>query len=177
MAAFTVIDHTEIGSGGAASWAKASIPATYDHLLLKASARTDQASYLGNLMLRFNSDTGTNYSQTLLYANTSTPNSARGTGLTSIYWGPTVGGASNLANTFGAIKIWIPNYANTANFKQAILDGVIENNSTTNAQWNLHVAAGLWQSTAAINAVSLADLASNNFVQYSTFTLYGVTGA
>ena len=97
--------------------------------------------------------------------------------MTSIYWGPTVGGASNLANPFGAIKIWIPNYANTANFKQAILDGVIENNSTTNAQWNLHVAAGLWQSTAAINAVSLADLASNNFVQYSTFTLYGVTGA
>jgi hypothetical protein len=176
MAAFTVIDHTELGAA-AASWSKTSIPSSYDHLLLKVSARTDTAAHLGNLMLRFNSDTGTNYSQTLLYANTSTPASARSTGLTSIYYGPTVGGASILADTFGAIKIWIPNYANTANFKQASIDGVIENNSTTNAQWNLHVAAGLWSSTAAINAVSLTDLAGGNLVQYSTFTLYGVTGA
>ena len=174
MAAFTVIDHTEIGSGGAASWTKSSIPSTYDHLLLKWSVRTVNAAYLADLDMQFNGDTGTNYSRTILYANASTPASGRTTSDTSI--GHVYGNCgSTTANTFGSTSVWIPHYANTSNYKQAITDSVVEGNTTTNNQWITVLNAGLWQSTAAINQITVSYGA--NMAQYSTFTLYGVTGA
>jgi len=42
MAAFTVIDHTELGAA-ASSWDVTSIPSSYDHLLVKVSARSDSS--------------------------------------------------------------------------------------------------------------------------------------
>ena len=177
MPAFTVIDHTEIGSGGAASWTKSSIPSTYDHLMLNISARSTKATYVGNMKMQFNADSGTNYSQTRLNASTATPNSSRGTSKTSIYWGLILTGANVTANTFGSVNVWIPNYANTSNYKQVMIDGTVENNSTTNNLWTLQLCAALWQSTSALNQITIADLDSTDFVQYSTFTLYGVTGA
>jgi len=64
MAAFTVIDHQELGvsqwapSGNTtvASWTKSSIPDTYDHLMLKVSARTD-SGYYGYVDVQLNADT------------------------------------------------------------------------------------------------------------------------
>ena len=60
MAAFTVIDHTELGAS-ASSWTKTSIPSSYDHLYLEFSARSDQAaSYRDEIEIQLNGDTGTN---------------------------------------------------------------------------------------------------------------------
>ena len=178
MAAFTVIDHTEIGSGGAASWTKSSIPSTYDHLLLKVSARTDKSTGpgWGDALMTLNNDTGTNYSMTLLWASSSTQYSLRQTGQTSakFLYCPS---AVATSNTFGSTTLWIPHYANTSNYKQLINDSTQEANSTTTNAWYLTKSASLWSSTAAVNQVTLTADASANFVQYSTFTLYGVTGA
>tara|TARA_R110000751_G_scaffold181447_1_gene288160 strand:+ start:14 stop:544 length:531 start_codon:yes stop_codon:yes gene_type:complete len=176
MAAFTVIDHTEIGVGGAASWTKSSIPSTYDHLLLKISSRSEGGTYYEQLNLQFNSDTGSNYSYTSIYAAGSTVYSGRGTttvAIRNLY----ANGSSNTADAFGSINIWIPNYANASNFKQAITNSVTASDSTTDWQWTLFTGGGLWQSTAAISEVSVSPVAANDFAQYSTFTLYGVTGA
>ncbi len=87
-----------------------------------------------------------------------------------------IGSASTLADTFGTVKIWIPNYANTANFKQVIIEAAMENNSTTNSQWYLAQVAGLWSSTSAITNIELSE-PNAGMAQYSTFTLYGVSGA
>ena len=85
--------------------------------------------------------------------------------------------ASSTADTFGSGTLWIPHYANTANFKQVLIQAACEGATTTDYQWGLALAAGLWSSTAAVNQITLGPLTGTNFVQYSTFTLYGVTGA
>jgi len=180
MPAFTVIDHTEIGAGGATSWSATSIPSSYDHLCLKISARSDNVSYYAPCALQFGNgsvDTGTNYSATWLYTVTSTPASWRHSGSTSFEY-MYANGASSLADTFSSFNLWIPNYANTANFKQGVVQLAIENASTTDSQWDLINAGLLWSSTSAIDTISYANYSvSDDFVQYSTFTLYGVTGA
>ena len=179
MPAFTVIDHTELGAS-ASSYDVTSISASYDHLYLEASVRSDQAaSYQDFCHFQFNNDTtASNYSSTWLTASTvgsSAPISNRSTTYT---WGGFINGPSALADTFSPVTMWIPNYANTANFKQVLFQSAGPNNSTTNDEWHVGMAASLWQSTAAIDQFTwLPYGGSDNFVQYSTFTLYGVTGA
>ena len=175
MAAFTVIDHTELGAA-AASWGVTSIPSSYDHLLIKASTRVDSAGYTVYNKLNFNADTGSNYSMTFLYALSATPTSGRAATGAEDYIGYIYSPRNDaLADTYGCINIWIPNYANTTNFKQVLASSTGPNASTTDSQWIVAQCAGLWSSTAAIDQVTLAGFA--NFHQYSTFTLYGVTGA
>jgi hypothetical protein len=175
MAAFTVIDHTELGAA-AASWTEGSIPSSYDHLCLKISARTDQVAVIAGMGMKFNSAT-TNYSETRLTASSATPASSRKTG-ESIFraWGNACG-ANALADTFSTTTVWIPNYANTANYKPFMSQSAVENNSTTNDNWYLMLGAGLWSDTAAISQIDISLISGDDFVQYSTFTLYGVTGA
>ena len=174
MAAFTVIDHTELGAS-AASWSKTSIPSSYDHLLIKASVRTDVSAYYNQLSMRFNNSSATDYSRTQLYAETATPASSRASGETA-FTGMYVNGASSLADTFSTLTVWIPNYANTANFKQAFAQTSAENASTTGYTWSLGLIAGLWSSTDNIERIRITA-GTGDWMQYSTFTLYGVTGA
>jgi hypothetical protein len=176
MAVWNVIDHTEL-SGNAASYNVTSIPSSYDHLYLVTSIRTDDVVYFDQLGLRLNGDTGTNYSWTRLNAGTTTPSSGTGTGDTSIEYLYGATGTSALADTFGTMTTWIPNYANTANFKQTHHQWTQPNNSTTDYQWFIGMIAGLWQDTSAVNQITLTPLDGDNFVQYSTFTLYGINGA
>jgi hypothetical protein len=180
MAAFTVIDHQEL-SGSASSITKSSISGSYDHLYIEYSLRgtkSNAGSYSDAFLLRFNtSTTSSEYSATRLYASTNTPVSSR----------PASSGilveefpaANALADTFGAGTIWIPNYTNTANFKQAIIQNVFPNNSTsvTGPQWSLSMVAGLFSATpAAITEVKF-QCNSASFDTYSSWTIYGVTGA
>ena len=178
MAAFTVIDHTELGAA-ASEWDVTSIPTdgTYDHLYMEVSCRTDSTSTVDQWGLRFNADTGSNYSETNLYAWSGTPASGNDTAETSInnMWGCAGGGST--ANTFGMLTMWIPHYANTANFKQALGRWACEFDGTTDYQWAIGMQAGLWSDTSAIDQITLIDATGDDFVQYSTFTLYGVTGA
>ena len=181
MAVFTVIDHTELGAA-AASWNVTSIPSSYDHLLIKGSVRSDYAAaYYDAMGLRFNGDTGTNYSTTYLYTGSATPGSSRDSGAVS--GGPVycVPAASSTADTFGPFTMWIPHYANTANFKQGFIQGANEGASATDWQWVMGMNAILWGSTSAIDEITIScqrgAWQTADFVQYSTFTLYGVTGA
>ena len=179
MAAFTVIDHTELGSS-ATSWSVSSIPSSYDHLLIKCSVRTDVTGTpaLDNMALNVGNsgiDTGTNYSSTWLYYYDGTPRSTRRSGDAGCFY-IKVGDATGTTNTFTSGSIWLPNYSDTSNYKQFIMDMALEGNSIANYYYSILMRADLWSSTSAITDIRL--LAQNgNFVQYSTFTLYGVTGA
>jgi len=176
MAAFTVIDHTEL-SGDTASYNVTSIPSSYDHLYVTASVRSDYVGYFIFPLLTFNGDSGTNYSDTEMRAiNTTALQSSRNNSNAYLQAG-TIQADSATADTFGIWNCWIPNYAGTTGFKAALVNSVAENASTTASQWCLNQTAGLWHSTAAINQITLAIFDSTNFLQYSTFTLYGVTGA
>jgi len=180
MAVFTVIDHTEIGTGGAASWSEASIASSYDHLLLKASVRSERVHYTEQMAVTVNGSTSTSdYSGTRLYADgaTTVDSSNATTGDYGQWRWPEACGASALADTFAAWTMWIPNYANTANFKQVIINSGAENNSTTSGHSGLNLMAGCFHSTSAIDEIEVVCLNGADIAEFSTFTLYGVTGA
>ena len=177
MAAFTVIDHTELGAA-ASTVSFTSIASSYDHLMLLSSARCDHSGANNSYKFQLNGETAaTNYSYTDLFAATSTPASERYTSEATAAGYVRVPGATATADTFSVTKFWIPNYANTANFKQVLTLNTQENASTTDNEWNLKMVAGLWSNTDAIDEITLGPLGSGDFVQYSTFTLYGITGA
>ena len=173
MAVWNVIDHTEL-SGTATYWEKTSIPSSYDHLYIVTSQRVDASVYEQSSDLTLNSS-GSDYSYTYSLAFTSTPQAGRASSQARIL-GPYSTGASALADTFATSTIWIPNYANTSNYTSCFIEFGLPNNSTTNYEWRLMQTAGLWSNTSAVNAVRI-ETSGGNFVQYSTFTLYGINGA
>jgi|TARA_B110001454_G_scaffold64478_1_gene62607 hypothetical protein len=175
MAVFTVIDHTELGAA-AASYNVTSISASYDHLMLEVSARTDHSSIWDDHWLTINGDSGSNYSSTQLYAVSATVYSNRNTGATKIE-NLIVGGTPLTADTFCTMELWVPNYANTTGFKQVLAQCAMADASATDATWKVAATGGLWDSTAAINQITLTPKSGGDYIQYSTFTLYGVTGA
>jgi len=172
MAVWNVIEHDELGAS-AATWTESSISASYDHLCLKMSMRTDNGDR-GYWLIELSGDTTAgNYSWTQLYSGvTATPSADRATSGCALSW---TTGVDATADTFASAILWIPNYANTSHYKQMVCRSGAENATTTNNEWGLMVAAGLWASTAAVDQITLTPDA--DFLQYSTFTLYGINGA
>ena len=154
-------------SGATASVTFSSIPATYTDLLLKFSIRSDATS--GDSRIEFNGSGGTAYTGKILYADGSTAASASHAGQAYLSWGGLVNRSTTTSNTFANNEFYIPNYAGS-NYKSVSVDGVEENNAT---QSYSELSAGLWSNTAAITSIKLTP-SSGNYVQYSTFYLYGI---
>jgi hypothetical protein len=152
-----------VGVGGASSISFTSIPSTYTDLLIKLSSRTSSAVLETNVMIGFNSSTA---SFTNKYA------AGNGSSTFSSSYARLVGkspAASATASTFGSTDIYIPNYAGSSN-KTYSSDSVAETNATA---ITMQLNAGLWLTTA-ITSVELTSDGSDNFVQYSSATLYGI---
>ena len=165
---YVAIATVTVGSGGASTIDFSSIPQTYTDLVLKISARIDNANVWSDIYVRFNGST-TNYSDRVLYGS--------GSGAASIYETNTgidfrTSTTNNTASTFGNIEIYIPNYT-SSNKKSASGDGVSENNATSAIA---QLVAGLWDNTSAITSISIFG-SGGNFVQYSTATLYGISNS
>jgi hypothetical protein len=172
---YKVIASTTVGSSGAATIEFASIPATYTDLVLKLSARTDEAGQgRSYVRLRFNSDASSVYSYTWVFAYDN--NVANGvkdanisTGLVAIVPAP-----NSTANTFGNTEYYIPNYAGSKH-KILSINGVSDNNSSST--FHVGESATLWASTSAITTITLHAVnvgSGNKFVEHSTATLYGI---
>lgn len=182
MPAFTVIDHTE-ATGLTAYFEETGISGSYDHLYLVASLRSDQVNPIESINLQLNGETSNFYSATNLYTQSATPGSGRvgtGTGFwQQAFCDAQVSGDTATADTFGALTCWIPNYANTSNFKQVLISSTAENaTAAAGGYWSLRLLAGCFHSTSAITEVKLGAINyANDWMEFSTFTLYGVTGA
>ena len=164
MAAWNIIDHTEL-TGTATTYTKSSIPSSYEHLYFLVSARNNTSSIDINNTFYFNNSTAADYSYTTLFTQlTGTTISAGVSNAQSHIIGVYSAGSTVFNDTFAVTEIWIPNYSNTSNWKQAVIKNVVPND------------AGLWQSTAAINRIDLVA-SSGSFMAESTFTLYGINGA
>ena len=133
----------------------------------------DPAGTFANLYIRFNSDTATNYSDTYLSGGTS-GTSGRDTSVTLGYLALTDANSAT-ANTFGNFELYIPNYTVSANKPYSSITS-LENNTATQAYANAAIA-GLWRNTAAITSITMTSDASQSFIQYSSFYLYGISNA
>jgi len=167
---YVLLERTELNAN-AASVTFANIPQTgYTDLKIVASMRTTTATAgaWDNVNVTLNGTT-TGYSQRLLFGNdTTTTAQSANNSTTSMNFFYAARNAAT-ANTFSNCEIYIPNFT-SANNKSVQLETAVENNSTTT--WLLGMTAGLWSNTAAINSVTLTS--ANFFVQYSTFSLYGL---
>ena len=163
MATYELIEHIEVGSGGAASIEFTSIPADYDDLLLVASLRFARAVISTPVKLLLN---GTDFTARNLYGDSNTTGSQTVTA-DYIGWSPA---ANSTSNTFGNLQIYIPNY--TASGAKCFSADVVDENNGNAFQ---AIDAGLTTTTTAIVTLELSDqAAASNAVQYSSATLYGI---
>ena len=161
---YTLIASSTVGVLGAASIDFTSIPSTYTDLMLRISARTTRVSYVDAISLSLNG-LATNQSSRYLAGNGVTVTTGTLSSFRTL-----ATGVSATANTFGNSEFYIPNYAGS-NYKSASSDGVSENNASDGEAW---LVANLWSATAAINQLTITDLNSATFVQYTTAYLYGI---
>jgi hypothetical protein len=155
---------TTLGSA-AASYTFSSIPATYTDLVLVASITT--ANDGTSLQFRFNSDSGSNYSNTFLEGSGSSATSSRESNQTNIQITFNVG--NNSTNPSTSIVSFM-NYSNSTTNKTLLARW---NSATGGTYPGVAATVGLWRNTSAINAIEVF-LGSGNINSGSTFTLYGI---
>lgn len=161
-----------IGSGGSPSFSFTAIPSTYTDLCIKMSLRSERADNGDAVSMTFNNSTS-GYSWRRLYGAGTSVASDNGSGAYIV--ASRINADLNTANTFANVEVYIPNYAGSTQ-KSVSIDGVYENNATTNA-WQ-QMIAGLWTGTAAITSVKFElDPTFLEYAQYSTAYLYGVSNA
>lgn len=155
---------TATAAGGTASYTFSSIPSTYTDLILVSHLRAGSAT--SSFTARLNSDSGSNYSNTILYGDGTSPGSTRFSSQTFTYL--SYYGFPTTADTFALTITHFFNYSNTTTNKTWL-----SGNSFTAS--GVDRLVGLWRSTAAINSITL--YAGNTFAAGSTFTLYGIKAA
>lgn len=174
---YTPIATTTLGSN-TASYTFSSIPATYTDLVIvmnysgatSAGAAANMSAYL-----RINSDTSSNYSQTLMYGFGSTANSGRETSQT-VYYIADYGYIATTSGIFGNSVIHLMNYKNTTTYK-TLLERSSHIDTAQGSAFGVVSGVGLWRSTAAITSINLLMPGTNVYRTGSTFTLYGIAAA
>ena len=151
-----------VGSGGSSSISFTSIPSTYTHLQIRAIARSGSNPQVN---LRFNSDTGNNYTEHDIIANGSTV-SAYGAG--NIPYMPQ-GAVPSTTSVVGAFIIDILDYGNTNKFKT--IRGL--NGFDRNGGGEIGLYSNLWRSTSAVSNIEIFANVSS-YSEYSSFALYGI---
>lgn len=154
---------------GVSSVSFSSISSSYKHLLITYSdvyGTVDGET----ILLRFNSDSGTNYSYYLLTANGTSAGAGNNQGTTEIRMSTVITSASGLENRTNGY-FWIYNYAQTGYSRQVTggAEGYLNTGSARIRFLDAH-----WKNTAnAINEVTLS-LGSGNF-SAGKITLFGVS--
>ena len=165
-ATYEPIATTTLGSAQS-SVSFTSITGSYTDLIVVANIA--QAAGNNSLRYRFNSDTGSNYSYTIISGDGTSASSGRDSNLTS-------GLAANTAGSTSLellVIFQILNYSNATTYKTTLGRGNRASSATD-------ATVGLWRSTNAITSVEVAmgsTFPSNNFASGSTFTLYGIKAA
>ena len=158
---YTLIASNTVGSGGSALVTFSSIPSTYTDLMLRHSSRTDTT----DARIKIGLNANINFSWTSLYNFDGSLISQTG----SYGYGGVASTSDFTASTFGNIDIYIPKYGATVAHSFSV-DSVNETNSSSIDQIFL---AGLRNNTDPITTIDVFPF-TGNFVQYSTFYLYGI---
>lgn len=169
---FESIATVTVGSGGAADVTFSSIPNTYSHLQIRWIARDNFSSEASDANMRFNSDSGANYSWHQLIGDGGSVQAYASTSQTAMRAG-VVAGNTGGTNVFGVTVIDILDYANTNKNKTVRNLAGWDKNGTGSIALN----SGSWMSTSAITSIVIAPRVGTLFSQYSHFALYGIKAA
>ena len=167
--AYELVEHIEVGAGGAASIEFTSIPQDGVDLVLKLSTRSNRSnSTVDNTVIRLNGSTATVNSWRVLQGTGSAVNSSSASGANN----QQIINNANTAttSTFGSVDVYISNYSSSAN-KSLSFDGVTENNATVSYQ---EIRAGLWADTTPITSLVITTAVGTAFLEHSTASLYKI---
>jgi hypothetical protein len=160
---YTPIATQTLGSA-AATVTFSSISGIYTDLVLIMNVKGSVANFPS---LRFNSDSGSNYSRTILTGDGSAASSARGTSETAANINYN---AQTSTSEFNYNSIThIQNYSNTTTYKTQLT-------RANQAALGVDAIVTLWRNTAAITEIT-AIMNTGNYATGSTFTLYGISAA
>jgi hypothetical protein len=140
-----------------------SIPQTYTDLVIVAEGESTSG---GSILMRFNSDTGSNYNTAYMYGTGSGSGTAGSTGQT----GAGIFMMRTTTNLKGGGITHLNGYSNTTTYKT----GISRNFGYDPIIW---FASGVWLSTAAITRIDFADESGGQFKTGFTFSLYGIKAA
>ena len=143
---------------------------TYKHLQIRYVAKSTRSSTLDGLAIRFNADTGTNYSAHFLRGNGSSVSSGVETNVST----PQIGiipAASSTNNAFGAGVADLLDPFSTTKYKTfRSLYGTFNNDF-------VGLNSGLWRNTNSVTSITLFQTeGANNLLTGSRFSIYGLKG-
>ena len=157
---------TANGNGSTATITFTGIPSDYKHLQVRVLARVTAGGE--DLTLRFNGDTGTNYTRHRLTGSGTAAAAAGNASTTGI---TTLGSAGmpSATSTYAVSIMDILDYANTSKYKTVrMLSG-----QDSNGSGGVDFTSGVWMNTAAVTSLTIYAN-SSTFPTASSFALYGV---
>ncbi len=169
--AMVLLFSTTLGSSG--TFDQASIPQTFNDLLVVFIARGTDAGATDSLQVRFNNDSGANYGSQIVFGNQANPAATEHVSQTSIGALPTITAAGFASARFVAGQVWIPGYASTAWQKTTATNSPI-GLAITSAGMIAQAVTGLWNATTAINRIQAFGASTANLVAGSQMRIYGI---
>ena len=168
----TRLAQTVVGAGGAASVDFTSISQDYDTLIIDYSARSSHNSGVSDVLnLTCNNISSAVYDYVLAQISNAGLTVVENFGQTALRVGYTPLVGAN-ANFFAGGRLIIPNYTSANIFKSFQSRTTWQYNASTGNHAIYDVSLH-YKQTTAISRLTFS-LASGNFVQYSTFSLFGV---
>jgi hypothetical protein len=161
---------TEILTGTQASVTFSSLgdyATDYQHLQMRITARTDLADVADTMRIRFNSDSGSNYTQHNLRGNGSTVASSGSSSQTQADFAIATS-ATATANNFSAqVTDILDPFETTKYTTMRTLHGISQSFNS------IRLISNLWMDTSAVDSILIfAD--SGDFVSGCRFSLYGL---
>lgn len=151
---------TETLASAQASVTFSSIPSTYTDLVIVVAGSLTTG--VDNVCMRFNSDSGSNYSTTYILGNGSTATSARNSNLTNT-------GRCVMGTSSSMVLYSLQNYSNTTTYKTVLGRG-----GETN--YGVDARVSLWRNTAAISTIVIFPEVYS-FTAGTVLSLYGIKAA
>lgn len=170
-----LIETKTIGVGGSSSVTFSSLTSNYTDLKLVCSTRSSSGDV--GIWIRLNGDSNQSYLWRQLWAggtgNYGSYTQSVGTNYDRSFFAYAQPG-TYASNTFSNVEIYIPNYQSTVS-KTISIDGVGETNATTAYR---SFTGGLYSTSSPVTSITiLVENATANFVENSTFSLYGISSA
>jgi len=141
----------------------AGIPSGYKHLQIRGFTLTPTA--INAIRVRYNGDSGANYTRHLLEGGGTSAYAEQATGIT----GNNIAYTGGTANP-GVFVMDILDYASTNKYKTVRSAFGIDQNGSGYSS----LTSGLWLNTSAITSIEFTNTGSTNFNTYTSFALYGV---
>lgn len=167
----TKILEIEVTADTVASVDLQGIPAHFRHLMVRMSGRGDLAAASAGLQLRLNADESATYQRQYVAHNTGTDAGSELFNQTSASIGY-VPAANASSNSWGQIELLIPNYAGGGLGAWISRANHVET-ATGTPSAHAGIWIGVWDSTAAIDEISLFA-ASGNLIKGTNVQLFGM---